>query len=153
MVKRWKGGDHGRQIVPSRVSPAWRLTCAGTEGKPSTDDSSSLTSRTRPTRAPQRICATPSSITTSSGKGCQRTLRRGAMRTFPSRLRDPGRPWEEQRLSTHCSMCLPPLGVHLPQKVNMNSSCPVKSPFTPCNSHAHLCPLLRLSFPVYNQVV
>lgn len=116
------GGDVvcGSQALP-RVEHMLRLKRKENDKRPSLDDGS-LTSRTTLTRTLQRSCATPSSITGSLAGGHQGTLLRSTMRTFPARSGGPESRWEEPRLSTHFSMCLPPLGIHLPRKVNMSFS-------------------------------
>ncbi|XP_069409244.1 germinal center-associated signaling and motility protein isoform X2 [Ovis canadensis] len=95
------------------------------------EETSSAPIQTMVTTAPRRICATPSSITASSGKGRRESLLRNLMRTFPSRLRGPEHHWEEPRLSTHSFVCPPPLSTHPPQRTSMNFSCPTKSSLTP----------------------
>lgn len=130
-----------------------RLKCKGHGKRPNLDDGSSLTSRTILTRPTQRSCAIPSSIIRFSVEGHQGTLLKSTMRMFPAKLRDPESPWEELRLSIHFYTCLLPLGMPDPQKMNMNFSCLKESPLTFCNSHIHLRPLLRPSFPMYSEVV
>lgn len=130
-----------------------RLKCKGHGKRPNLDDGSSLTSRTILTRPTQRSCAIPSSIIRFSVEGHQGTLLKSTMRMFPAKLRDPESPWEELRLSIHFYTCLLPLGMPDPQKMNMNFSCLKESPLTFCNSHIHLRPLLRPSFPIYSEVV
>lgn len=129
------------------------LKCEGNDKRSNLNDGSSLISRTMLTRPTLRSYATSLSITGPLGESHQGALLRYATRTCPARLRGPGSLWEELRPSIHFSVCLPPLAVHLPQKMNMNFSCLTKSPFTLCNSHGHLWTLLKLSSPVYNEMI
>lgn len=144
----------GKWFMEDRLWPGlglcWHWSVKGMTKRPSLDDTSTLTSRTMLTRALQRICATPSSVTACLGEGHQGPLLRTSMRMFSRRPRGPESCCGEPRLSTHSSVCLPPLGLPLPQKLNMNFSCPVESPLTHCNSHVYLGRLLRL---IYNEVV
>ncbi|XP_023068827.1 germinal center-associated signaling and motility protein isoform X9 [Piliocolobus tephrosceles] len=112
-----------------------------------------LPSRTILTRPTQRSCAIPSSIIRFSVEGHRGTLLKSTMRMFPAKLRDPESPWQEVRLNIHFYTCLLPPGMPDPQKMNMNFSCLKESPLTFCNSHIHLRPLLRPSFPIYSEVV
>ncbi|KAM9670878.1 germinal center-associated signaling and motility protein isoform 2-T2 [Dama dama] len=95
------------------------------------EETSSAPIQTMVTRAPRRICATPSSITASLGKGRRGSLLRNPMRMFPSRLRGPEHRWEEPRLSTHSFACPPPLSTRPPQRTSMNFSCPAGPCLTP----------------------
>lgn len=105
-----------------RLKPRLRLKHKENDKRPSLDDGSPLTSRTTLTRTLQRSCATPSLITGSLAGGHQGTLPSSTTRTFPARPGGPESCREEPRQNIHFSMCLPPLGVHLPQKVNMSFS-------------------------------
>lgn len=144
----------GKRPCKTDFAQGWTSVEAKYKGngkRPGLDDGCPLTSRRMLTRAPRRICATPSLTTASSGKGHQGTLLRSAMRTFPSRLRDPESRWAETGLSIRFFVCLPPLGIRPPQKMNINFSCPVESSLTPW--YSHLCPLLRLNLLISNEVI